>query len=617
MEVVILNIDRLCPGCMNDNGGETICGICGYDASQKNEDFCLPVKYLLAERYIIGKVKGVNTEGITYIAWDNASNSAVHIREYYPKDAAIRNPDKTVSVVSGKEFSFNEGLMDFIEINKKLIATELQAIVPVLTVFEGNGTVYSVSPVISGITLSKFLEHNGGSLRWEQARPLFLPLIDTIKGLHELGIIHGGISPETILVGRDGKLRIKNVCIPRLRQASADSPAELYSGYAAAEQYGKFDAKLSVAADVYALSAMLFRVIIGAVPPSADIRIAQDSLSIPAHFADELPRQVLVAIANGLQVNPENRTKDIDEFKNELVYGETKENLRRVATARTAEKKPTQKKQEKAEKTGSGMKYAVISACVTAAVLLAIGLTILIIKWPFSKEQDFSNSDFQLESSGPSLGDVDPGAEESKMLYEVPDFVKEKVYYYELIEDYEEKYDKFTFSIKGKAYSELDSGMVCAQSIKPGKEVEFGTEIKLTISLGPNENYVPDVTGKSLEEAKLALIEKGFAYYNIEVIEKYDEEAEPNAIITQTPEANTVVSTETHIKIYINTYEGEEEPSSSTEGTVNNNEILDNSSNDELANNSSNDETVDNNSTESETGGDSSTATTSDEEPQN
>ena len=83
-----MNIDRLCPSCMNDCGGEQICKVCGYDTAQKNEDFCLPVKFLLSERYIIGKVKSVNTEGITYIAWDNASETAVHIKEYFPKGIA-------------------------------------------------------------------------------------------------------------------------------------------------------------------------------------------------------------------------------------------------------------------------------------------------------------------------------------------------------------------------------------------------------------------------------------------------------------------------------------------------------------------------------------------------
>ena len=117
------NIDRLCPGCMNDNGGEKICSICGYDQSANNENYCLPIKFLLSERYVIGKVVSADLEGITYIAWDNASDSSIHIKEYYPKGIAARNPDKTVSVVPGGEFYFNEGLIDFLEINKKFIAS--------------------------------------------------------------------------------------------------------------------------------------------------------------------------------------------------------------------------------------------------------------------------------------------------------------------------------------------------------------------------------------------------------------------------------------------------------------------------------------------------------------
>ena len=284
----MLNTDRLCPGCMNDNGGEKICSICGYDMSSQNDKDCLPVRFLLSERYIIGKAIVRNTEGIIYIAWDNASDTAVHIKEYYPAGISVRNPDKTVSVISGNEFIFNEGLIDFMEINKKLIATELPSVIPVLTVFEENGTVYAITPVISGITLQSFLDRNGGLLRWEQARPLFLPFIDTVKGLHEIGIIHGGISPETIIVGRDGKLRITGICIPRLRKVSPDSPTELYSGYAAAEQYGKIDTEIGEYTDVYNLSATLFRVLIGTVPPSAEIRLQNDNLSIPSKFADEL-----------------------------------------------------------------------------------------------------------------------------------------------------------------------------------------------------------------------------------------------------------------------------------------------------------------------------------------
>ena len=556
----MLNTDRLCPGCMNDNGGEKICSICGYDMSSQNDKDCLPVRFLLSERYIIGKAIVRNTEGIIYIAWDNASDTAVHIKEYYPAGISVRNPDKTVSVISGNEFIFNEGLIDFMEINKKLIATELPSVIPVLTVFEENGTVYAITPVISGITLQSFLDRNGGLLRWEQARPLFLPLIDTVKGLHEIGIIHGGISPETIIVGRDGKLRITGICIPRLRKVSPDSPTELYSGYAAAEQYGKIDTEIGEYTDVYNLSATLFRVLIGTVPPSAEIRLQNDNLSIPSKFADELPRQVLVAIANGMQVKPENRTKDIDIFKNELVYGETQENIRRAANNRDNLKKENQPAKQHAKSKGSGVKYAAISAGITAALFLVIGIVLCftVFKDDIFGEGDiyYNNSDVISIPQVASIGDVDEGAAESIILYQVPDLSGK--YYYQIIDN--EDYEHFKFSIKNsKEYSDkYERGMICGQSIEAGKEVENETEIQLTISLGPKDITVANVVGLDEMSAKLELLKQGFLYENIEVVEKYDSESEPGIVLEQTPAYGESVNTETVARIYINSYKGDE-----------------------------------------------------------
>ncbi len=554
----MIDIDRLCPGCMNDNGGEKICSICGTDVSSQNDNSHLPIKFMLSERYAIGKTLSVNAEGITYIAWDTASEEAVHIKEYFPKGISVRNPDKTVSVISGNEFYFNEGLMDFIEINKKLIATELQSIIPVLTVFEENGTVYAATPIVSGITLNSFLDKNGGSLRWEQARPLFLPLIDTLKGLHEEGIIHGGISPETIIVGRDGKLRFSSICIPRLRMANANGFAELYSGYAAAEQYGKLEEKISEASDVYALSAVLFRVIIGTVPPSAEARLVQDTLSIPARFADELPRQVLVAMANGMQINVQNRTKNIDTFKNELVYGETQENIRRAANNRAASKPVKESDSKKSSKSkGGSVKYAAISAGVTAAVFLVIAIVLCIIfKDEIFGTSDpiFNNSEIASMPDVDSIGEVDPGAAESVILYEVPNLAGK--YFYQL-ED-EEDYERFKFVIKGKEFSDkYERGMICAQSVAAGTQVQNETEIQLTISLGSKEFTIANVVGLDEMSAKLELLKQGILYENIIVEEMYDSESAPGVVLRQTPEYNETINAETLVTIYINTYEEE------------------------------------------------------------
>lgn len=552
----MIDIDRLCPGCMNDNSGEKICSICGTDMSCQNDGSYLPVKFMLSERYVIGKALGINAEGITYIAWDTASEKAVHIKEYFPKGISVRNPDKTVSVVDGNEFYYNEGLMDFIEINKKLIATELQSIIPVLTVFEENGTVYAATPIVSGITLNSFLDKNGGSLRWEQARPLFLPLIDTLNGLHDEGIIHGGISPETIMVGRDGKLRFSGICIPRLRMANSNGFAELYSGYAAAEQYGKLEEKISEASDVYALSAVLFRVIIGAVPPSAEARLAQDTLSIPARFADELPRQVLVAMANGMQINVQNRTKNIDTFKNELVYGETQENIRRAANNRNTNKPVKESENKPSSKSkGGSVKYAAISAGITAALFLVIAIVLCIVfrdEIFGTNEPLFNNSEIASMPDVDSIGEVDPGAAESVILYEVPNLAGK--YFYQL-ED-EEDYERFKFVIKGKEFSDkYERGMICAQSVAAGTSVQNETEIQLTISLGSKELTVANVVGLDEMSAKLELLKQGFLYENIIVEEMYDSESAPGVVLRQTPEHGETVNAEILVTIYINSYE--------------------------------------------------------------
>ncbi len=568
----MINIDRLCPGCMNDNGGEKICSICGFDMSVKNDNAHLPIRFLLSERYVIGKVLNVNAEGITYIAWDTASDKAVHIKEYFPKNISLRNPDKTVSVISGNEFYFNEGLMDFIEINKKLIATELQSIIPVLTVFEENGTVYAVTPIISSITLNSFLEKNGGSLRWEQARPLFLPLIDTLKGLHEIGIIHGGISPETILVGRDGKLRFSKIYIPRLRMASSDSPAELYSGYAAVEQYCGMDEKISEASDVYGLSATLFRVIIGTIPPSAETRLTQDTLTIPARFADELPRQVLVAIANGMQIKIQNRTKNIDVFKNELVYGETQENLRRAANIRAANKAEKTVEKSDSSKGKGGVKYAAISAGITVALFLVVAIVLCVVfkdEIFGTNQPEFNNSEIASMPDVDIIGDVDPDAVESIILYEVPNLIGKYYYQLEDVEDYE----RFKFVIKDKEYSDkYERGAICSQSVEAGATVENGTEIQLVISLGSKDVTIANVVGLDEMSAKMELLKQGFLYENIIVEEIYDSESAPGVVLRQTPEYKETVNAEIQVTIYINSYEGDIEEPGFSEDTEQNEE---------------------------------------------
>lgn len=575
----MFDTNRLCPACMADKNGAPVCDICGFDEKKGNGTDMLPLRYVLKDRYMVGASKGSNSEGIVYAAWDNVENKAVMLKEYFPDGAADRNPDKTVSIAGGKEFAFNGGLMEFMELNRQIGLMELPSLAEVYEVFEENGTAYAVVESISGITLSSFLEKNGGMLKWEQARSLFLPLLDTVAGLHEQRKIHGGISPETIIVGRDGKLYLTGICIDAVRRAGGDIPAYVYSGYAAIEQYETQGAQIGPHTDVYGLAATLFRTLIGVTPPVADSRLENDGLTIPSRFAEELPRQVLVSLANGLQVRPEARTGSIECFKNEIVYGETEENIRKAAAfqkAREASLRSEAKQKSeiadvtsqavekhsgaKREKKKSGIKYAALSAGITAVAFAVIAVilcfTVFRAQLFGKKETPVTDSSASMPST-PQIGDVDPHADDGlTKFYTVPDF---RGKYFSQIEDNDD-YEVFTFTIMGKQYSDKYArGAICEQAIKEGTEVERDTDIGIIISLGPKEIRIADVTGLTEAEAKLELLKQGFLYDNIEVVEKYDSSQKPDCILEQSPAYGTSVSTESGVKIYLNSYKGEDE----------------------------------------------------------
>lgn len=551
--------ENLCLGCMNDKGGEKICPICGYDSSSQNAADCLPVKFVLSKRYTVGQAKHRNGEGITYIGWDNSNSSVVTVREYFPTDFAVRKTDKSVGMVKGGEYTFNEGLIEYIDINRQIKDSSLPSLMPITDVFEENGTVYTITQSISAITLREFLAKNGGSLKWEQARPLFLPLIDTVKGMNDLGIIHGGISTNTVLVGRDGKLRIDGYSVRNLRCSDSPLESELFPGFSAIEQYDS-DMHIDSYTDVYGLCAVLFGVLMGNMPPKATERLNNDSMTVSAKFAEELPRHVLSALANGLQVLPKNRTKNIEAFKNELVYAET------------ADSAPVDRKPQKAEantikppkKDGGTAKYVVISSACTAAVFLLI---VAVLVFTVFKEDLFGNKQGSSQAdsvsvnapSVDSIGAIDSGAEESAVLFTVPQLTGK--YYAELSEN--EEYEKFEFVIKGKEFNDkYPRGQICAQSVAEGTGVVRDTKIEITISLGPKEIKIANVLGLDETKAKLELLKQGFLYDNIEVLEKYDEDREPNTVLEQEPKYGTQISTDSAVKIYINSYKGTADSSS-------------------------------------------------------
>ncbi len=569
----MINPNNLCPGCMNEKVTEGKCPICGYNPEEPHNPSYLAPGYVLDSRYCIGKVIDQNGESVTYLGYDTVTATTVNIREFMPVGLCERDTDgATLVMLSGCEYSYNDSLVKFIELSRELFRlNELPALFDVLDVRESNNTAYRIVRSVPGISLREFLMRNGGILQWDQARSLFAPLVASISALHKAGIVHRGISPDTLFVGKDGKLRLNGFLIPECRTAKSALTSQLFPGFAAVEQYGVAGTQ-GPWTDVYAFAATIYRTLVGNPPPEATQRLENDNMTIPAKIARETPKAVLETLANALQVLPDDRTQNIDDMRRGLSISSAQVsagvgvgvgvgasvaaqgaagNASRVA-AQTSKPEPKSKKKSG----GSGM-YGLVAGIATAFLLALIIVFVLFSLGVFEKDPENTDSNNGLESipsfsSTPSELESLPSATNGKL--ELVSFIGHNYTDVVLNQDYK---DNLKFKIVSKEYSdEYYKGQIINQNPKIGDIVDVGTTVEVVVSLGPSTINMIDVTGHDRDSALLELLKAGFAYENIIFEEKYVEDAAPGVVYQTDPEPDMRIGIDTKITVTLNSFVG-------------------------------------------------------------
>lgn len=504
----MINSENLCMSCMRDTGGAMQCPHCGYLDGTPQPLPYLPAKTVIAGRYIIGRLLEYNGDGATYISWDTSEQKAVKLREFLPDTLCSRKAgEKNLTIMSGCEVVYNDALADFLELWRRLTRMSgLSALENVLEVFEENGTAYAVSEYIESISLRDYLLRNkAGYISWERARSLFMPVLSTLGMLHTAGIIHRGISPVTLFIGRDAKMRIGGFSIWQARTARADLTAQLFPGYAAVEQYG-FEGKQGAWTDIYAFAATLYRALIGTDPIEATQRLTNDRLMVPGKFAEQLPAYVINGLINALQILPEDRTRSVEQFRAELSASPTAtaadftDETSSVADKEPARKQQTDKKPvpKKPAPVKSGKKLdenkllILKTALISAIICLVI---FLIVVLAFGDKIGFTTSERETEVSTRSE------------LVPVPNFVNRN---YAEVTATPYWTNNFVFE-RAEAYSDtVSKGYIIEQSVPADSEVNAGTKIVLTVSLGIEQFELPYVIGMDYEDAKERLKTSNF-----------------------------------------------------------------------------------------------------------
>ncbi len=504
----MINSEHLCMGCMKEIGEESQCPYCGFHADTMQMAPYLGVRSVIANRYLVGKLTEYNGDGATYIAWDINEKKPVTIREYLPDALCTRRiGEKDITVMSGCELSYRECMSDFVELWRKLTRMSgLSALVNVYDVFEENGTAYAVCEYVKSITLRDYLLRlKTGYIPWERARSLFMPVLSTLGMLHTAGIIHRGISPLTLHIGQDGKMRIGGFSIWQARTAKSDLTAQLFPGYAAIEQYG-FEGKQGPCTDIYAFAATLYRALIGTDPIEATERLTNDRLMVPGKFAEQLPAYVINGLINALQIMPEERTRSVEQLRADLsaspvaAVASGTEFDAPTSHTKPGDKKPSPAKPQPAKKPAAG-KFDVITenkllVIRTALISAIVGLVIFLIVVIAAGDK-----------LGFSKGEQTTEPQTRQEMVAVPNFVNRN---YAEVSSNAYWTNNFTFEAVEEYNDKVSKGYIIAQSVQADTQVNAGTKIVLTVSKGIEQFELPPVIGMDYEQAEEMLKTRHF-----------------------------------------------------------------------------------------------------------
>ena len=279
-------------------------------------------------RYTIEKILGQGGFGITYqvsatIKYGKIEQKArFAMKEHFLNDYCERDNATHIKVSAPAKEKVEESLRDFISEARRLNSLDHPNIVAVNEVFETNDTAYYVMEYIEGKSLREFVKPNG-TLGEEEALTVITPILNAVSYLHENHMTHLDIKPDNIMLKPTDDGGFTPILIDfglskhydeKGRPTSTIRIQGCSQGYAPVEQYLGIN-NFSPTADVYALAATLYYLIVGKDPLIAS-ELYPDVLasSLPSLLSERTRN----AICNAMRMTKANRTQTVADFAREL-----------------------------------------------------------------------------------------------------------------------------------------------------------------------------------------------------------------------------------------------------------------------------------------------------------
>ncbi len=476
----------LCPHCLQqlDLPLPGTCPHCGRSLENNNPAGALPFGTLLGGCYTVGDYLSSDGDGLCYQGVENEHQRFVRIKEFFPVTLCNgRSGDGALLPREGREVLFKTSLMDFKDLYEDLLGIcPTEGLSQILDVWEENNTVYAVEESVKGMTLTHYLSLRPRPMAPNEACELLSPVMHGVMAMHKAGLVHRGICPDNILLPVEGPACLTGYGTLALRTQGSELKSQLYAGYAAPEQYSAAEFA-GTYTDVYALAAVVYRMVTGQKPPHALQRTQHDTLESAHSLESAVPVYFAQVLTCALRLDTLKRMQTVPELERALADPGVAGEMFDRGDNQVSTKK------------------------ILAISLAAVFVTVALLLWALLGAEPEADAGSDTTAALP----VTDTAEDDAEL--IPNLVGKN--YREDVEN-SDLYAGYRIIVAEENSKTVPQGVIIRQTPMPGTVKKDDQVLELTVSLGIGLVEMPEVVGLDREEVEELLDEAGIPYRFVE-----------------------------------------------------------------------------------------------------